>query len=59
MPNNSLQWLGREIRTSAWRNQKPPEIIDLYSISAAMLHRCRVKKADEIRHLTRGVLMTV
>src|SRR5260221_5174393 len=35
---------GARIRTWEWRNQNPQNAIDTYSLSALMLHPCRIKR---------------
>jgi hypothetical protein len=35
---------GARIRTWEWRNQNPQNAIDTYSLSALMLHLCRIKR---------------
>jgi len=40
----ALAGWGARIRTWEWRNQNPQKSIDIYSISSAMLHLCRIKR---------------
>ena len=39
-------WLRRQFRTWEWRNQNPRELLDMYSISARMLHLSRAKQGS-------------
>src|SRR5260221_3074989 len=40
----ALAGWGARIRTWEWRNQDPQNAIDTYSLSALMLHLCRIKR---------------